>query len=169
MSTLPFCISDAGCPAPSAEEPAFEALLQEVEKEFSTLVIRARMAIRKRATSIHPELQPMGYKVLSLLVRHQAHHQVVLAEKLEVDKATMSRTIKQLEGQGLIIRTPDPADGRAMLVNITDAARAKFIASGAGSRTLLRDRISTWEPAEIKRFSDLLARLNVSEVFSHET
>lgn len=153
---------------PLGEDPDLGTLIQEVEKEFSTMVIRARMAIRKRAQSIHPELQPLGYKVLSILVREHAQHQVVLAEELEVDKATMSRTIKQLECQGLVDRVSDPADGRAMLVSITESARAGFAASGSRSRSMLRERLSTWEPVEIKRFSELLARLNVSDVLRHE-
>ena len=132
------------------------------------MVIRARMAIRKRATSIHPELQPLGYKVLSILAREHAQQQVVLAEELEVDKATMSRTIKQLECQGLVDRVTDPDDGRAMLVSITESARTAFTASGARSRTMLRERLSTWDPSEIKRFSELLARLNVRDVLRQE-
>ena len=132
------------------------------------MVIRARMAICKRATSIHPDLQPLGFKVLSILVREQAQQQVVLAEELEVDKATMSRTIKQLECQGLVNRVPDPADGRAMLVSITESARAGFAAAGSRSRAMLIQRLSTWEPSEIKRFSVLLGRLNVSDVLRQE-
>lgn len=91
-----------------------------------------------------------------------------MAEELEVDKATMSRTIKVLECQGLVDRVSDPADGRAMLVGITESARASFSASGSRSRSMMRERLSTWEPSEIKRFSDLLARLNVNEVLRNE-
>lgn len=165
MKTMSSCFSSgASTPTPAHEDPVLSGLIQDVENEFSTMVYKARIAIRRRAQSIHPELQPLGYKVLSVLVRQTAHQQIALAEELEVDKATMSRTIKQLQVQGLVTRTPDPADGRAMLVSITPSARASFVASGIGSRTLLRERLASWEPDEIKRFSDLLARLNVSSV-----
>lgn len=157
-----------GTPTPAHEDPVLSGLIQDVENEFSTMVYKARIAIRRRAQSIHPELQPLGYKVLSVLVRHAAHQQIALAEELDVDKATMSRTIKQLEVQELVTRIPDPADGRAMLVSITHSARTSFIASGTRSRNLMRERLATWEPEEIKSFSDLLARLNVSSVMLPE-
>lgn len=169
MNTQIGCFSSVLSTSTAAhEDPVLSTLIQDVENEFSTMVYKARIAIRRRAQSIHPELQPLGYKVLSVLVRQPAHQQIALAEELEVDKATMSRTIKLLEVQGLVTRIPDPADGRAMLVSITQTARTAFIASGTGSRALLRERLATWEPDEIKRFSDLLARLNVSSVMLPE-
>lgn len=165
MNTQNVCFSSgASTPIPAHEDPLLSSLIEEVENEFSTMVYKARIAIRRRAQSIHLELQPLGYKVLSVLVRQTAYQQIALAEELEVDKATMSRTIKLLEVQGLVTRTPDPSDGRAMRVSITESARTSFVAAGVGSRTLLRERLATWEPDEIRRFSDLLARLNVSSV-----
>lgn len=159
--TTPF---DEEQPAtPDAVVPqTLEPLMAEVEKEFSIMVVNARNAIRRRALSIHPELQPLGYRVLSILVRQQAQQQIVLAEELQVDKATISRTIKQLQAQGLVTRVADPNDGRAMLVSITDAAAEAWFASGAQARELLRERLSQWDPEEIRRFSDLLGRLNAS-------
>lgn len=159
--TTPF---DEEQPAtPGAVVPqSLEPLMAEVEKEFSIMVVNARNAIRRRALSIHPELQPLGYRVLSILVRQQAQQQIVLAEELQVDKATISRTIKQLQAQGLVTRVADPNDGRAMLVSITDAAAEAWFASGAQARALLRERLSQWDPEEIRRFSDLLGRLNAS-------
>ncbi|GAA1498444.1 MarR family transcriptional regulator [Paeniglutamicibacter kerguelensis] len=157
---------------PDVDQPAdpqvLEPLMQEVEKQFSIMAVKARTAIRKRALEIHPELQPLGYRVLSILVRQQAQQQIVLASELHVDKATMSRTIKQLQSQGLVTREPDPSDGRAMLVSITDTAREAWNASGARARSLMRERLANWDPSEIRRFADLLARLNDSESDQHE-
>lgn len=151
----------------ATESTALDPLIEDVEKEFSMMVVKARQAIRRRAASIHPELQPLGYKVLSILAREQAQQQIILAEELQVDKATMSRMIKWLEAKELVTRVPDPNDGRAMLVSITNTARAGVIASSAASRQLLRNRLISWEPEEIKRFTDLLARLNANDQPKH--
>lgn len=153
-------VPDAGEPIDPAE---LDSLMQEVEKEFSVMSVKARNAIRKRSLEIHPELQPLGYRVLSMLVRQQAQQQIVLAAELQVDKATMSRTIKQLQDQGLVTREPDPSDGRAMLVSITDSAHEAWLVSGRKARSLLRERLSSWSPEEISRFADLLSRLNANE------
>lgn len=141
-----------------ADPQVLEPLMQEVEKQFSVMAAKAHTAIRKRALEIHPDLQPLAYRVLSILVSQQAQQQIVLASELHVDKATMSRTIKQLQAQGLVTRVSDPNDGRAMLVSATDTARQAWVASGARARSLMRERLSTWEPDEIRRFADLLSR-----------
>lgn len=159
--TTPFDEEQPAIQDPMVHE-TLEPLMVEVEKEFSIMVVNARNAIRRRALSIHPDLQPLGYRVLSILVRQQAKQQIVLAEELQVDKATISRTIKQLQAQGLVTRVADPNDGRAMLVSITDSAAKAWFESGAQARTLLRERLSQWDPEEIRRFTDLLGRLNES-------
>lgn len=137
-------------------------LIDEVEQQFAAMFANARNNIRIRAAAIHPELAPMGFKVLSILSRSGPRQQGCLAQELGVDKAMMSRTIKQLEGLGLVARAIDPADGRALLASMTDQARTRFDAHLANSRQVLHDRLAEWEPGEVRRFTDLLARLNDS-------
>ena len=137
-----------------------EKLLNLVEKEFTATLLRARQSLRERARSIHPDLQAPGYRILSFLIHNDAQQQGVLAEHLELDKATISRMVKQLETMGLITRTPDPADGRAQLVSITPSAREAWKVSGHTLRTRLHSRLSEWDEADVRRFADLLHRMN---------
>ena len=46
-----------------------------------------------------------------------------LAALENVQRPTATRTIKCLEAEGLIKRTPDPLDGRSALVSVTTGAR----------------------------------------------
>lgn len=147
-------------PAAPAGGDAMTAAIGEVERQFGTLIVSARTSIRNRAAAIHPELQPTGYKVLTLLAQHGARQQVELAAELQTDKAMMSRTVKQLVEFGLVECTADPHDGRAKLISITEHARAKYETTIAESRRLLYDRLGTWDQAEVERFAELLARLN---------
>ncbi|WP_404287119.1 MarR family winged helix-turn-helix transcriptional regulator [Glutamicibacter arilaitensis] len=137
-----------------------EKLLSEVEKEFTATLLRARQTIRERAKEIHPELQAPGYRILSFLVHHDAQQQGVLAEHLELDKATISRMVKQLETMGLITRTSDPNDGRAQLVSVTGKAREAWKASGNTLRARLHRRLAEWDESDVRRFADLLHRMN---------
>lgn len=43
-----------------------------------------------------------------------------------VEQSTLSRTLDQLEAEGLVRRAPEPGDNRATLIYITDEGRAAF-------------------------------------------
>lgn len=147
-----------------AGDPVMTSLIDEVEHQFATMFVNARNSIRSRAAAIHPELHPLGFKVLTILSRSGARQQGALAEETEADKAMMSRTIKQLEALGLVERSIDPNDGRALLVAMTTEALARFDATLANARRVLHDRLAEWEPGEVRRFTDLLAKLNDSAI-----
>lgn len=48
----------------------------------------------------------------------------LLADRLRLDRSFLSRILKRLEGKGLVLRTPDPADSRASHIRITPEGRA---------------------------------------------
>ena len=50
-----------------------------------------------------------------------------LAELLGVTKQAASQTVSELEALGLLERVPDPNDGRAKLVTLTDAGWARIL------------------------------------------
>lgn len=49
-----------------------------------------------------------------------------LAKRVDVTKQAVSHALGELEAQGLVEYTPDPADGRAQLVRLTKAGGAAF-------------------------------------------
>ncbi|EMR00270.1 MarR family winged helix-turn-helix transcriptional regulator [Paeniglutamicibacter gangotriensis] len=144
------------------DDAVMGALIDDVEQQFAMMFVNARNSIRARAAAIDPELPPLGFKVLTVLSRSGPRQQGCLAEDMEVDKAMMSRTIKQLEVLGLVVRSIDPRDGRALLVAMTDEARERFNANLADARRVLHDKLAEWEPGEVRRFTGLLAKLNES-------
>ncbi|MGO1307864.1 MAG: MarR family winged helix-turn-helix transcriptional regulator, partial [Microbacterium gubbeenense] len=66
-----------------------------------------------------------------------------------------------LEGLGLVMRTPDPADRRAQLLEVTPEGRAKFeeIRDDPSERTL-RDKLAQWNVHDVRRLATLLHALN---------
>lgn len=144
------------------DDAVMGALIDDVEQQFAMMFVNARNSIRARAAAIDPELPPLGFKVLTVLSRSGPRQQGCLAEDMEVDKAMMSRTIKQLEVLGLVVRSIDPRDGRALLVAMTDEARERFTTNLADARRVLHDKLADWEPGEVRRFTGLLAKLNES-------
>ncbi|MEU7874734.1 MarR family transcriptional regulator [Dactylosporangium sp. NPDC049140] len=62
-----------------------------------------------------------------------------LARLAKVRKQTMAHSVDLLTASGYVTRRPDPADGRASLVFLTDKGRALGPASLAAGRTVEQD------------------------------
>jgi MarR family transcriptional regulator, transcriptional regulator for hemolysin len=60
-----------------------------------------------------------GYMMLSAIADATCQSQVALAERLGLDRTTVTYLLDGLESEGLLTRTPDPADRRARHVNLT--------------------------------------------------
>nr|WP_274636805.1 MarR family transcriptional regulator [Microbacterium bovistercoris] len=69
-------------------------------------------------------LRPGQELVLMTLWEDGPQRQVDLVEALESDAGTMTRSIARLEKVGLVRRRPSPTDGRAVIVEVTDAGLA---------------------------------------------
>jgi MarR family transcriptional regulator, transcriptional regulator for hemolysin len=84
----------------------------------------ARLLIR----SISPRLDVFGLTVgyLPVLFALSANPRLTqksIVEEIGVEQPTMAATLSRMERDGLIARTPDPADGRSSLISLTAKAR----------------------------------------------
>ncbi|MFC0540167.1 MarR family winged helix-turn-helix transcriptional regulator [Kutzneria chonburiensis] len=70
-------------------------------------------------------LSMWGYVVLSALDSEPIRTQAALAEFIGADKSRIIGVLDELEDQGFLQRTRDPADRRARLLAITDEGRRK--------------------------------------------
>jgi DNA-binding MarR family transcriptional regulator len=69
------------------------------------------------------------YVALNRLARGPAPRQLALAEAMGYDKTRLIALLDGLEADGLITRTPDPADRRARVVRLTPAGRRRHAAA----------------------------------------
>ncbi|OWY05790.1 MULTISPECIES: bifunctional helix-turn-helix transcriptional regulator/GNAT family N-acetyltransferase [Thioclava] len=70
--------------------------------------------------------RPLGSaRVLNLIGRGQGDV-AKLREALALDSGQMSRLLRGLEGEGLIVMEDDPEDGRRRIARLTDAGQAEF-------------------------------------------
>ena len=63
------------------------------------------------------------YKILSLIEQQGPWLPNRLAEHMELKAATITYLVDALEQRGLVIRTPNPSDGRSHYVNFTAEGR----------------------------------------------
>jgi DNA-binding MarR family transcriptional regulator len=83
-----------------------------------------------------------------------------LAELCHSDPSTISRQVAELVRHGLVRREPDPSDGRASLLAITDAGREVCERVRTVRRELLAAVVAGWSDAELDTFAGLLSRFN---------
>jgi DNA-binding MarR family transcriptional regulator len=81
-----------------------------------------------------------------------------LATASHLDTSTVSRHIAQLERNGLVERTPDPADGRAQLVGISTGGQQQLDEAFQRRRDVLESTLADWDAADIADFERLLVK-----------
>ena len=77
-----------------------------------------------------------GYVALARLADGPAPRQLALAEAMGYDKTRLIALLDGLEADGLITRSPDPADRRARVVRLTAAGRRRHAAAVADIRDM---------------------------------
>lgn len=122
------------------------------------------------ARQLHPGLEPGAYGLLLRLDQVGAERPSELAGYFGIGKPTISRQLRALEQHGLVSREPDPADGRAHLVKLTDEGRRRFTGVRDARRANYLKLMESWERGEVAELARLLHRFNVEneETEQHE-
>ncbi|KRC50400.1 hypothetical protein ASE16_05015 [Leifsonia sp. Root227] len=139
---------------------ANDEAIASVEEQFTLLFNRVSVGMRERAAGVHPDLQPVGFKILYSLVRSGPTHSGSLAEKLSTDKSVVSRQVRILEDLGFVERRVDPADRRASYLVATVAAIEKVNEVRASDQQLLYSNLRTWDRGDVEQLAALLSRVN---------
>lgn len=145
-------------PSDSAPDLAREAALAS---DLRVLLGRLRRRLREETPS--DGLSWPQLVALARLEREGPASVTGLAHAEGMRPQSMGPTVAALEEAGLVLGTPDPADGRRTLYAPTDAGRERVLALRAAredwlARTL-HARLSDAEQAELARAVELLRRL----------
>jgi DNA-binding MarR family transcriptional regulator len=99
-----------------------ETLSPEVTRAASDLrAFVGRLTRRLRQTSVVGEMTLSQASVLSLLEREGPATPGILATKERISPQSMGTILISLEALGLVSRTPDPTDGRCLVISLTEA------------------------------------------------
>lgn len=111
-------------------------------------------------------IEPGGKFVLGLLMEHGPLRSTALAELAYVDTSLVSRQVHSLTAKGFLERIPDPTDGRASLLRITDSGR-QFHDSQIEMQCTFFDRVfRDWSDHDRETLEALLTRFVAD--FNHE-
>ncbi len=102
-----------------------QANAAEVFAFFTEIGIISQLSTALLAKTLPDDVHPSHFAIVNHLYRvGNGWTPVRIAAAMQVTKTTMSHSIKVLEGRGLIELRPDPEDGRAKQVFITEKGRA---------------------------------------------
>jgi DNA-binding MarR family transcriptional regulator len=125
------------------------------------------VVLRLARLPVHEPVDKAGLAVLHETRRLGTVRPSDLAAQMHLDLSTISRHLHALEQQGMVQRTPDPADARAQRISLTADGCDVLTRVMDHRATAVRDAIAHWQESERRALRQLLRRL--SDDLSHVT
>ncbi len=82
-----------------------------------------------------------------------------LAQREFVSAPTMTRTLRDLEDRGLVTRTPDPDDGRSILITVTGQGENEVLSARSARADIFARIIRRLTPADQEALAGALPAL----------
>ena len=119
---------------------------------------------RERATRRASRLTGLDWTFSALLILEgmretEMVRMTELAELVGTTPPTVTKLVKELEGKGLIARTPDEQDGRASIVTLTEAGKEVADAIVAARLEALQQVMADWSDEDLRKLAVLFERL----------
>ena len=123
-------------------------------------VIRSGRHLSVRAAdSLYGDLPSFGWALLVPLEQDGEQRCSALAARAGVDVSVASRQLTALERSGYVERRPDPHDGRASLVHLTDEGTRALAVTRALRAQWAGTALADWDEDDARLLSGLLERL----------
>ena len=139
--------------------------IADTASQLRDAIVRTSRQLRQEAAA-ETGLSPTATAALATINRSGPLTPSELAELERVKRPTMTRTLARLEREGLIERTPDPADGRSFLLAVNDAGRERLSRLRRRKSAYLARRLRKLDPDEVEtltRAAELLERMREDE------
>jgi DNA-binding MarR family transcriptional regulator len=135
----------------------------ELAGRLRLAIVRTSRRLRQQALGAEGgEISPTLSAALTTIDLHGPLTPSELAERERVKRPTATRTVSNLESLGLVVRTPDPSDGRGCLVSTTSAGRELMKRMRTRKNAYLASRIRNLpadELAALEQAAEILERL----------
>jgi DNA-binding MarR family transcriptional regulator len=103
-------------------------------------------------------LERSAYPLLNQILALQGGRLSDVAAGLKVAVPTVSRQVRQLEQLGLVARTQDPIDGRAILLEVTPAGLDALQRMRTEWRRTVAEILESWPQKDREILGELLER-----------
>ncbi|MDG4782992.1 MarR family transcriptional regulator [Micromonospora sp. WMMD961] len=137
-----------------------EITLGRIETEVALLMRFGEATRRATGTAEHRVLDRAAYVILRHLDNAGPQNVSALAAQLNLDGSTVTRQVSALQRDGLIVRAPDPTDGRGTVISPTAAGLQRMAAVQTARTRLYGDMLADWSDEDRATLATLLGRLN---------
>ncbi|MGX9888183.1 MarR family winged helix-turn-helix transcriptional regulator [Streptomyces sp. NPDC002276] len=152
-------------PPATASVPADIAEIERVLTRISYLAGRARQHERLMALVGLP-LDRAAVAILRYIAESEPLRPGVLAVRMSVEASHVTRQLRQLEQLGHVVRIPDPDDGRAQRIQLTDSGLAAINRIRDASRRGMEMALADWSSEDLRQLAALFHRL-VDDFVTH--
>ena len=100
-------------------------MTDDAPADLGDLLMRAARTLRRRWRDVlaHWDLSPHHARALGVVTRRDGVRLTDLAERLRIAPRSATEVADGLQGRGLVERSPDPGDRRAVLLRATAEGR----------------------------------------------
>jgi DNA-binding MarR family transcriptional regulator len=140
--------------------------LTDTASHLRNAIVRTARRLRQEGAEETGGMTATAVSALATINRSGPLTPSEIAAIERVKRPSMTRTLGCLEREGLIERTPDPADGRSFLVAINDAGRERMTRLRRAKNEFLARRLRDLDPEEVEtlaRAAELLERMREDE------
>ncbi|WP_334077236.1 MarR family winged helix-turn-helix transcriptional regulator [Paenibacillus sanfengchensis] len=130
------------------------------EQALETIEVELAILYRRITNRKHGNLDRSAYLLLHQIHANGAAGVKALADEFRLDISTVSRQTAALEKKGYVVRIPDPADGRAYSLQITELGKQELAVSKKSRTDRIARLIRDWSDEEKVIFGRLLTKLN---------
>jgi len=158
--------SPGGARRQRARAPHIDALIRLV----SVRIVRIAELILRIGTLTFKErfgVKPTDLRILVILGAYQPISVNEVSRRTHIDKAWISRSLRELLRRKLIIKTAHPSDSRASLLSLTGKGESLLREIAPVAEDYQRQLLRGQRPAGVERMLDLLS-VRAEEIFQRE-
>ena len=127
-----------------------------------TVLLRRVQSIHFSTSSGEIDLDRAAYGILCRIADHGPQRLGALAQAFGLDPSTITRQVQSLEQAALVVRSSDPSDRRASLLDLSEEGQRVLTQTRDLRRQWMQQALGDWSDDEVADFARLLEKFNTS-------